>query len=87
MNEKPTEIDIMGSITEIAEITKAISHEKRLQILTLLLTEAKDFSSLLSFTNLQKTALSNHLAKLHDVQLIKRLERGKYSISSGASSA
>ena len=75
------EQDISGSITEIADIIKVIGHEKRLQILTLVLNEAQDFSSLLVNTELQKTALSNHLVKMIKIRLIEKVERGKYFIT------
>ncbi len=81
MNEKTIELDFLGSLAEIAEITKAISHEKRLKILTLVMDEAQDFSSLLAKTELQKTALSNHLSKMLQFNLIKRVGRGKYLIT------
>jgi len=81
MSKKTTEMNISGSITEIADIIKVISHEKRLQILTLVLNEAQDFSSLLIDTELQKTALSNHLVKMINVRLIQKVERGKYLIT------
>ncbi|MFX1283002.1 MAG: ArsR/SmtB family transcription factor [Promethearchaeota archaeon] len=81
MSEKTIGSDLLGSLTEIAEITKAISHEKRLKILILVMDEAQDFSSLLAKTELQKTALSNHLSKMLQFNLIKRVERGKYLIT------
>ncbi|MHA2247799.1 MAG: ArsR/SmtB family transcription factor [Candidatus Hodarchaeales archaeon] len=81
MSKKTIGLDFLGSLAEIAEITKSISHEKRLKILTLVMDEAQDFSSLLAKTELQKTALSNHLSKMLQFNLIKRLERGKYLIT------
>jgi DNA-binding HxlR family transcriptional regulator len=74
-------MELTESITEIAEIIRAIGHKKRLQILTLVLNEAQDFSSLLIDTELQKTALSNHLVKMLSVKLIQRVERGSYLIT------
>ncbi|MFX1517063.1 MAG: ArsR/SmtB family transcription factor [Promethearchaeota archaeon] len=81
MSKKTAERNISGSIAEIADIIKVIGHEKRLQILTLVLNEAQDFSSLLANTELQKTALSNHLVKMINIQLIQKVERGKYLIT------
>lgn len=81
MGTEIMELDILGSIDEITEILKAIGHKKRLEILTLVMDEPQDFSSLLTKTNLQKTALSNHLTKILKIRLIKRVERGKYLIT------
>ena len=72
-------IESLGnSFSDILDIVKAIGNEKRLQILTTLLTGPKSFDTLKKETSLKKTALSNHLSILLQQELIKKPEHGKY---------
>lgn len=72
-------IESLGSsFDDILDIVKAIGNEKRLQILTTLLTGPKSFDTLKKETSLKKTALSNHLSILLQQELIKKPEHGKY---------
>ena len=85
MSKETTGTEILQSLTGITAITKVIGHEKRLQILALVNDNPEDFLSLRKQTELQKTALSNHLTKLLEVRLIERIERGKYKITDDGS--
>lgn len=52
-----------------------------LKILLSLLEGAQSFGYLLKETNLQRTALSNHLTKLININLIKKVDFGIYNIT------
>ncbi|GAH09217.1 unnamed protein product [marine sediment metagenome] len=80
LHELITTFDV--SFDEILTILKAISNNKRLIILIALLTGRKSFADLKEDTKLQKTALSNHLAKLINSSLIFRPDYNKYQLTS-----
>jgi len=65
----------------IASILKAIGHQKRFKILVSLLEGAQSFGYLLKETNLQRTALSNHLTTLVHINLIEKVDFGIYNIT------
>ncbi|MFW9794263.1 MAG: effector binding domain-containing protein [Candidatus Thorarchaeota archaeon] len=65
----------------IAEYFLAVSHPKRIRILSLLAEESMDFSDLLNKTGIQKTALSNQLTKLAEKRLIERVSHGHYALT------
>ncbi len=67
---------------EVLSIIKALGNDNRLQVLSLLLSSQQSFQSLMNFTNLKKTALSNHLNKLIENGLILRTDHGVYNITS-----
>ena len=67
-----------------AELCKALSDPKRLEILYLLGKGEKSVSELLAETNLRQANLSQHLAVLRQKQVVKSRRVGKnifYSIS------
>ena len=70
------------SFDSIIKILKAISNDKRLTILISLLTGQKSFTDLKRETDLQKTALSNHLTQLIKALLIFRPDYNKYQLTS-----
>jgi len=72
---------ISQSAEAIADYFLAVSHPKRIMILTLLAEESMDFADLLSKTGIRKTALSNQLTKLSDKRLIKRVSHGHYALT------
>ena len=74
-------ISIENSFNEIASILKAIGNQKRFKILLRLLEGAQSFGYLLKETNLQRTALSNHLTKLIKLNLIETVDFGIYHIT------
>ncbi|MFX1534065.1 MAG: hypothetical protein ACFFDI_07520, partial [Promethearchaeota archaeon] len=72
---------LLDSIGDIAQVLKVIGHPKRLETLIHILTEPKDFRTLMGETGLKKTALANHLTQLMSKRLIEKLERGLYGIT------
>ena len=58
-----------------------MAHDKRLQLLALVVGGRQEFAGLLKATGLSKTALANHLSQLSDSGLIERLERGSYQLT------
>jgi len=78
-------IDLVESLEEafpaLLNIIKAIGNNKRFKILLLLLTGEKTFMDLKNETDLQKTALSNHLTTLINRGLIEKPSIGNYEIT------
>ncbi|MFX1507150.1 MAG: winged helix-turn-helix domain-containing protein [Promethearchaeota archaeon] len=70
------------SFKDILVILKAISNEKRFIILIALLSGEKTFNDLKIETKLKKTALSNHLLKLINAELILKPDHNKYRLTS-----
>ncbi|MFX0124154.1 MAG: ArsR/SmtB family transcription factor [Candidatus Hodarchaeota archaeon] len=70
------------SLKDILTILKAISNNKRLVILKALLSGEKTFNDLKKETDLKKTALSNHLLRLIDAELIIKPIHNKYRLTS-----
>jgi len=69
------------SFDDILSIIKAMGNQNRLKILTTLLSGEKSFQTLMSETELKKTALSNHLTLLYKKNLIEKPDYGKYKIT------
>ena len=69
------------SFSEITAIMKALGNEKRIQTLMLLLKGPQSYSTIVKELNLKKTAVSNHLTQLREVNLIKREGNGIYEIT------
>ena len=69
------------SFAEITQILKVIGNGKRLKILVFLLNKPQSYSSIVKELQLKKTAISNHLSHLLNVNLIKRGEYGIYEIT------
>ena len=74
-------VSLLQNIEGMSEFLKAISHPKRIYIMTLLLEKPLDFSQFLLQTGLKKTALANNLTILIEAKLIERFERGVYRIT------
>ncbi|MHA1618123.1 MAG: ArsR/SmtB family transcription factor, partial [Promethearchaeota archaeon] len=72
---------LLNSLSEISDVLKTVSQEKRLQLLASLIDGPKKFSFLLSQTEISKTALANHLSTLVDAGLIEKIVRGSYKIT------
>lgn len=66
---------------DIADILKASSHEKRLEVLALLHDHPISFIDLQRKVNLGKTALANQLSTLLKANMITRIDRGYYGIT------
>jgi DNA-binding transcriptional ArsR family regulator len=69
------------SFTEITDILKALGNEKRIQILIILLEGPQSYGIIVQELNLKKTAVSNHLTQLLEVNLIRREGSGVYEIT------
>ena len=69
------------SFVDIINIIKAIEHPNRLKILVGLLKDPKTFQELKSITDLEKSALSSHILKLIEVNLIEKYQYGIYKIT------
>jgi DNA-binding HxlR family transcriptional regulator len=81
MINEDLKISIEHSFYEIASILKTIGNQKRFKILISLLEGTQSFGYLLKETNLQRTALSNHLTKLININLIEKVNFGIYNIT------
>ncbi|MFX1475414.1 MAG: ArsR/SmtB family transcription factor, partial [Promethearchaeota archaeon] len=85
MNDTITLDDLRTTVneakTDIAKTLRAIAHPKRLEILASLVDTSKGFVTLLSTTQVSRTALANHLAQLVGRGLVDRVERGAYQIT------
>lgn len=72
LTNKPFDTDeamksfVFQSINDITYLFKAISHPKRLEILSLMFNKKFDFKTLIEEINLPKSALSNHLSALQE---------------------
>lgn len=86
MSERKTMYELINafeaSFEDILTILKAISNNKRLTILITLISGEKSFNDLKEDTELQKTALSNHLKKLINATLILRADYNRYQLTS-----
>lgn len=69
------------SLEAIADYLLAVSHPKRLMVLSLLAEESRDFADLLVKTGIRKTALSNQLTQLGEKRLIQRVSHGHYALT------
>jgi predicted transcriptional regulator len=78
---KNTQEFVLSSLTALAKLLKAISSESRLNILSLLLISPREFKDLKKQTELQKSALANHLNLLIDQNLVQKIQHGSYSIT------
>jgi DNA-binding HxlR family transcriptional regulator len=72
---------LLESPKGIAALLRSAAHPVRVQVLALLLQGNRDFSELMQHTELSKTALANHLNQLRKKGLIRKVARGKYSIT------
>lgn len=72
---------ILEAVNEISELLKTLYHPKRLEILALMMSEQKDFGALMEKTGLPKSALGNHLSSLLEKNLVEKLDRGVYRIT------
>jgi len=69
------------SLEAIADYLLAVSHPKRLMVLSLLAEESRDFADLLVKIGIRKTALSNQLTQLVEKRLIQRVSHGHYALT------
>ena len=72
---------IFESPEGIAELLKSAAHPARVRILALLLRGDQEFSKLMRYTKLSKTALANHLNQLIEKGLVRRIARGEYRLT------
>ena len=77
--------DVIESLKEsflsITLILKSLGNEKRLMILLYLLKGPQSYGSIVNEVNLKKTAVSNHLSHLLNVNLIEKGDYGIYNIT------
>jgi DNA gyrase inhibitor GyrI/DNA-binding transcriptional ArsR family regulator len=66
---------------DMALVLGSLAHEKRIQILRLLLVSQQEFSDLQSAISLSKTALVHHLNKLVESGIVNHADRGLYEIT------
>lgn len=73
---------VKHSIDNIVDLLRVIDHPKRLEILAILL-EGNEiaFKDLQDETDLQKSAIANHLSLLTDRNLLEKCEKGVYKIT------
>jgi hypothetical protein len=71
---------LLDDYMDFIPFIKSIANEKRMEIIILLLDGSKSFQYLLTNTNLQKTALSNHLTQLIDIKVISKPTFGSYQL-------
>ncbi len=72
---------LLNSTPEIVSILKTIAHQKRFEILILLIENPLKFQSLLEKTSLKKSALANHLNDLKNKKLVEKIHHGTYKIT------
>ena len=81
--KSPEELE--RSLSEVREemiiLGKAFAHTKRQSILLALLREPKTFQDIKAEVGLEKSALSNHLAKLSEANLVEKYQHGVYRIT------
>lgn len=65
----------------LSNLFRALAHEKRIEIMGLLLPGEQDFSLLLDNIEVSKTTLAKHLNQLLELELIERVERGTYRMT------
>ena len=70
-----------ASFSSITNILKALGNEKRIQILISLLKGPQSYRALVNDIQLKKTAVSNHISHLMEVNLIRREGNGVYEIT------
>jgi len=73
---------LLESIDDITSLLKTIDNPNRFEIMVLLMNESKNFADLLEETQLQKSALGNHLNILIEQRLVIKVVRGLYQLSS-----
>lgn len=81
MNPDNLQKGVFAAKDDLAQVLRAVAHAKRLQLLALLVEGSAEFMELLSAIKLSKTALANHLTKLAEKGLVKRVDRGSYQIT------
>ena len=69
------------SFSSITSILKSLGNEKRLLILLYLLQGPQSYGSIVEEIKLKKTAVSNHLSHLLNVNLIEKGDYGIYNIT------
>ena len=72
---------LIESLDNISNLLKSAGNSIRLKILAELLLSPKLFSFFLDTTQLKKTSLTHHISSLINSGLIKRTQRGLYTIS------
>ena len=72
---------VLESLDDIVSLLRVLDHPQRMKILAVMFSETKTFQELTEFTNLQKSALGNHLSALQEKNLIEKLDRGLYKLS------
>lgn len=81
LTSKDIQRTVLESRDDLARMLRAVAHDKRLQLLALVVEGRQEFAGLLKATGLSKTALANHLGQLIDSGLIERFERGNYQLT------
>ncbi len=79
--DEPVFKTLNNSGEDIALILRILANEKRLEVLTSLLTSPRTFGELRKVTGLGKTALAHHLGLLVKTGVVNRTGRGRYELS------
>ncbi len=85
LTDNDTQTILLDSLEVISKLLKTVSQPNRLKTLSLLVSGPKAFSYLLQETHITKTALANHMTLLIQTGLVKRIERGRYTITEDGS--
>jgi DNA-binding transcriptional ArsR family regulator len=72
---------LLESPSGVAELLKLASHPARIHVMALLLHGEHEFSELTQQTGLSKTALANHLRLLVQKELVEKIGRGEYRLT------
>lgn len=73
--------EILRNIDELESLLQLLGNRRRIRIMAELTGGSQSFQGLLRVVNVKKTALSNHLARLLNGNLIKKPDYGQYEIT------
>ncbi|MHA1136064.1 MAG: ArsR/SmtB family transcription factor [Candidatus Thorarchaeota archaeon] len=71
----------LDSTKNLSKILRTMGHPKRIEVLSFLSKSNREYSTILRQLRISRTALANHLNLLVESGLIKRMERGSYSLT------
>lgn len=66
---------------DLSEVFKALGHEGRIRIISLLVNGEHDLKHIINSTKMSKNGIVNHLTNLIDAGLVERASRGKYRLT------
>lgn len=80
-SRKAMEEFLSESIDDVMDMIKTLDHPVRFKIIISLISTSKTFRELSEITNLQTSALGNHLSVLIEKKLIEKIVRGLYRLT------